>query len=74
MRLGRNGLAISKVTLFVFVGVMSAWTVGCGSCDKQKDEHMAAGSLAVAEAIAGAAQRDDREPAGEHQHGAQRTA
>ena len=69
-----TALGISKVAPFVFVGVMSAWTVGYGSYNKQKGERMAAGSLAVAGAIAGAAQRDDREPGGEHQHGAQRTA
>lgn len=60
--------------VFVFVGVMSAWTVGYGSDSKQKGKRTAAGSLTVTGAIAGAAQRDDREPAGEHQHGAQRTA
>jgi hypothetical protein len=35
---------------------------------------MAAASLAVAGPVAGAAHGDDREPGGEHEDGAQRTA
>lgn len=37
-----TALTVSKVTPFVFVGVMSAWTVAYGSYRKRKGERMAA--------------------------------
>ena len=48
-----TALAISKVTPFVFVGVMSAWTVAYGSYRKRKGERMAAaaGDLAGASQV-----------------------
>jgi hypothetical protein len=40
----------------------------------RKEDRTAAGSLTVAVPVAGAAHGDDREPGGEHEAGAQRTA
>jgi hypothetical protein len=41
---------ISKVTPFLFLGILVAWTVACGAHHKKKGERMAAASYEVAEA------------------------
>lgn len=45
-----TAMAISKVTPFLFVGIMSAWTVAYGSYRKRKGERMAAVTGEVTEA------------------------
>jgi hypothetical protein len=45
-----TALAISKVTPFVFLAILSAWTVGYGAHHRKKGERMAAASGAAKEA------------------------
>gem|GEM_PF-423401 len=45
-----TGLAISKVTPFLFVAVLAAWTVAYGAHHKRKGERMAAATSEVREA------------------------
>lgn len=44
-----TALAISKVTPFLFAGIMSAWTVAYGVRQKKKGERMAAGTSQIPE-------------------------
>jgi hypothetical protein len=44
-----TALAISKVTPFLFAGIMSAWTVAYGARQKKKGERMAAGTSQMPE-------------------------
>ena len=44
-----TALAISKVTPFLFAGIMSAWTVAYGARQKKKGERMAAGATQMPE-------------------------
>jgi hypothetical protein len=39
-----TALALSKVTPFVFAGILSAWTIGYGTQQRKKGERMAAGA------------------------------
>ena len=45
-----TALVISKVTPFLFVGILTAWTVAYGAHHKKKGEHMAAATSEVTEA------------------------
>jgi intracellular septation protein A len=45
-----TALAISKVTPFLFLGIMSAWTVAYGGHHKKKGERLAAAASEVTEA------------------------
>jgi hypothetical protein len=42
-----TALAISKVTPFLFAGIMSAWTVAYGARQKKRGERMAAGTTQI---------------------------
>lgn len=48
-----TALAISKVTPFLFAGIMSAWTVAYGVRQKKKGERMAAGASQIPESHPG---------------------
>ena len=46
-----TALAISKVTPFLFAGIMSAWTGAYGARQKKKGERTAAGTTQIPEPI-----------------------